>query len=114
MTDHEKLCKEFCKLTGRCWHEWDGVKTPDFHEIKCTCGYSEVTFLLNKHINENNPTYENPADVLRVIIKDLGFVTTSEFFSLNRESKEMIDVDMILEKDALLKAAVNWLKEGKK
>jgi EAL domain-containing protein (putative c-di-GMP-specific phosphodiesterase class I) len=54
------------------------------------------------------------ADVLRIMVKDLGFITTQEFFVLSKELKEMIDVDMIIKEDALLKAAVKWLKEEKK
>lgn len=62
--------------------------------------------LTRKHI-------DNTADVLRIMVKDLGFITTQEFFALNKESKEMIDVDMIIKEDALLKAAIKWLKEVK-
>ena len=56
----------------------------------------------------------NTADVLRIMVKDLGFITTQEFFVLSKELKEMIDVDMIIKEDALLKAAIKWLKEKKR
>jgi len=73
------------------------------HERLC----KEFYELTGKHI-------DNTADVLRIMVKDLGFITTQEFFVLSKELKEMIDVDMIIKEDALLKAAIKWLKEKKR
>ena len=68
-----------------------------------TCGENDVT----------NPTYENPADVLRKII-EIGlydeFMVKYGGLSKFGRHLDFILVDLILEPDALLKAAVEWLK----
>jgi len=115
MTDREQLCKEFTELTGGHWHEI-GKKG------KCSCGYSFFPDEIYYHLENNNSTYENPADVLRVIEKfDWSELFMAKlvygFEQPNIEGKDWdgcIPVGYILEPDALLKAAVEFLKEGKK
>ena len=109
MTDRDKLCREFTELTGGHWHELVQVHPAEYNVLTCvTCGENDVT----------NPTYENPADVLRVIEKfDWSELFMAKlvygFEQPNIEGKDWdgcIPVGYILEPDALLKAAVEWLK----
>jgi hypothetical protein len=64
-----------------------------------------------------NPTYENPADVLRKII-EIGlydeFIVEHGAVSKYGKHLDSILVDLIIEPDALLKAAVVFLKEERK
>jgi len=115
MTDREQLCKEFTLLTGGHWHEWELGIPPDTFLYQCKCGEIETDY-------NQNLSYENPADVLRVIEKfDWSELFMAKlvygFEQPNIEGKDWdgcIPVGYILEPDALLKAAVAFLKEGKK
>ena len=104
MTDREQLCKEFTELTGGHWHEWT-----EYQGNKCKCG-------LFRYRGTDNPTYENPADVLRVM-KGAGklddFLYWLRYFGQEAYDTSWIET-YIIEPDALLKAAVGFLKEGKK
>jgi hypothetical protein len=102
MTDREKLCKEFTELTGGHWHEWT-----EYQGNKCKCG-------LFRYRGTDNPTYENPADVLKKII-EIGLYDEFmvQYGGLSKFGRHLdcILVDLILEPDALLKAAVEFLRE---
>ena len=102
MTDREKLCKEFTELTGGHWHEWT-----EYQGNKCKCG-------LFRYRGTDNPTYDNPADVLRVMMKRDDYdVFIREGLQKEKwlEIEEFIEI-YIIEPDALLKVAVEFLKEA--
>jgi hypothetical protein len=104
MTDREQLCREFTELTGVHWHEWT-----EYQGNKCKCG-------LFRYRGTDNPTYDNPADVLRVMALRNDYDAFTRGF-LQREQWLLIEEFIekyILEPDSLLKAAVGFLKEGKK
>jgi hypothetical protein len=120
MTDREQLCKEFCELTGGHWHE---LKHLSGYEYVCNCGAAFNVFdprcvemTISQH-NSKNHTYFNPADVLKKII-EIGLYDEFmvQYGGLSKFGRHLdcILVDLILEPDALLKAAVEFLKEGKK
>jgi hypothetical protein len=96
--DREKLCKEFTELTGGHWHEWT-----EYQGNKCKCG-------LFRYRGTDNPTYENPADVLRVF-DDIHKMSDFIFWLSNGEQYNRIHYTFIIEPDALLNAAVEFLKE---
>ena len=107
--DRDKLCREFTELTGGHWHEWKLYKDRDgFVRHSCICGANSI--------RDKNPTYENPADVLRKII-EIGLYDEFmvQYGGLSKFGRHLdsILVDLILEPDALLKAALEFLKEGK-
>ena len=103
MTDRDKLCREFTELTGGHWHELVQVHPAEYNVLTCvTCGENDVT----------NPTYENHADVLRVFEK-LNNLSGFIIYLNNGFSYSYIDYGYIIEPDALMKAAVEWLKEKK-
>jgi len=101
MTDREQLCKEFTELTGGHWHE----SVASGKDITCICDDCGKV--------HGNPTYENPADVLRKII-EIGLYDEFmvQYGGLSKFGRHLdsILVDLILEPDALLKVAVNFLK----
>ncbi len=106
MTDREKLCKEFTELTGGHWHE---DQKPEYCDGKLG-GRCKI-------MRDSNPTYENPADVLRSIIKSgLYNEFMAQYGGLSKFGRHLdsILVDLIIEQDALLKAAVEFLIERKK
>lgn len=119
ITDRTQLCKEFTELTGGHWHEFPRAQQYKdyFGNIcntnrgrRCACGVS-----FNSRYKSPNPTYENPADVLRKII-EIGlydeFIVEHGAVSKYGKHLDSILVDLIIEPDALLKAAVVFLKEG--
>ena len=104
MTDRELLCKRFTELTGGHWHE-------------------EVIYLA-----ESNPSFQNPADVLRVMFSIEPKIISKNF--VDRYGQWFDDIEqkghkireisipyfsskMIIEPDALLKAAIEFLEERK-
>jgi len=102
MTDRDKLCREFTELTGGHWHEWEL-----YQGNKCRCG-------IWRYFATENPTYTNPADVLRVMkpLDRINFI--SSLISQKIYSRDAIIasvIDLFIEPDALLKAAVEFLKE---
>ena len=121
--DREQLCREFTELTGGHWHDptWvnpNGIKFSGLYQ--CSCG-------IKSHFSDSsalvNPTYENPADVLRVMMarddwyildwaKPSGFVwNIGEPILCDQYAVGYnINSKYIIEPDALLKAAVEWLK----
>ena len=108
MTDREKLCKEFTELTGGHWHELVQVHPSEYNILTCVkCGENGCI----------NPTYENPADVLRKII-EIGLYDEFmvQYGGLSKFGRHLdsILVDLILEPDELMHVAVEFLKEGKK
>jgi hypothetical protein len=120
MTDRENLCREFTELTGVHWH--------DFGETKC--GENSIQFLHCRECNGYlpNPTYSNPADVLSRLYEYLtslqwdNFVEKCGLWHTNivmqdpdytTLRKPYIAMEMLIG-DSLLKAAVEFLKEGKK
>ena len=112
MTDREKLCKEFHKLTGGHWHEVSLHRDGINHQ--CSCGaviYDPRHY--NEHLSNKNPSYENHADVLRKII-EIGLYDEFmvQYGGLSKFGRHLdsILVDLILEPDALLKVAVNFLR----
>lgn len=109
MTDREQLCREFTELTGGHWH--------DFGETKC--GENSIQFLHCRECNGYlpNPTYSNPADVLRVMMVRDDWKKFAHSINVVYSASWIVShihIDLIIEPDALLKAAVEFLKEGKK
>jgi hypothetical protein len=108
MTDRENLCREFTEFTGGHWH--------DFGETKC--GENSIQFLHCRECNGYlpNPTYSNPADVLRVM-KGVGklddFLYWLRYFGQEAYDTSWIET-YIIEPDALMKAAIDFLKEREK
>lgn len=103
MTDREQLCREFTELTGGHWHEGNIYLDPktNYRSFGCKlCG----------SINPN-PTYDHSDDVLKVMI---GLGLCEEFLISLRQPPYYIAVDFIVLPDAMLKAAVTFLKERKK
>jgi len=110
MTDREQLCREFTELTGGHWHE-ELYSEDEFHIMQCSCGYHAYRYFENW-----NPSYDNPADVLSKII-EIGLYDEFmvQYGGLSKFGRHLdsILVDLIIEPDALLKAAVDFLKEEK-
>jgi hypothetical protein len=105
MTDREQLCREFTELTGGHWHE---QVNPEYCDGKLG-GRCKI-------IRDYNPTYTNPADVLRVMVDRDDY---DMFLREGLQRRYWLQIDefieeYILKPDALLKAAVAFLKEGKK
>lgn len=104
--DREQLCREFTELTGGHWHEFTTKNWVTSCDVCHKIHSAEYT----------NPTYENPADVLRVII-EIGLYDEFmvQYGGLSKFGRHLdsILVDLILEPDALLKVAVDFLKEEK-
>jgi len=120
MTEREQLCKEFTELTGRHWHE-ELYPEDKFHIIQCKCGLSKY-----RNFGNWNPTYENPADVLRVMFKFLSvecwllFIKkyglwhtekTQQGNDFTEVKRPYIPIEL-LKGDTLLKTAVEFLKKG--
>lgn len=115
MTDRELLCKEFCELTGGQYHE---LKQVGVYEYACDCGASFnifdprcVDMVVAKHVSLNS-TYENPADVLRIMEKRKDY---KYFAALIGKYSEVwgtvyIDSNYILKPDALFQAAIDFLR----
>jgi hypothetical protein len=118
MTDRENLCKEFCELTGGHWHE---LKHLSGYEYVCNCGAAFNVFdprcvemTISQH-NSKNPTYTNPTDVLGVMMDRLDWrLFQPKIGVVYDDGQFMIAFGYVMEPDALLKAAVDFLKEGKK
>lgn len=130
MTDREQLCREFTELTGGHWHE---LKHLSDYEYVCNCGAAFNVFdprcvemTISQH-NSKNPTYTNPADVLSRLYEYLtslqwdNFVEKCGLWHTNivmqdpdytTLRKPYIAMEMLIG-DSLLKAAVDFLKEGK-
>jgi len=117
MTNREQLCREFTELTGGHWHKVKWVNDSDAllgAYYVCECGvksnFSDSRVL-------TNPTYENPADVLRVMKKQSEYYKFRDYYLLTKcicgDFKVWVPEELILEPDALLKAAVEWMKERK-
>jgi hypothetical protein len=115
MTDREKLCKEFTELTGGHWHE---DQKPEYCDGKLG-GRCKI-------MRDSNPTYENPADVLRVMFKFLSvecwllFIKkyglwhtekTQQGNDFTEVKRPYIPIEL-LKGDTLLKTAVEFLKKG--
>ena len=125
MTDREQLCKEFTELTGGHWHEI--VPSNKYGNPVCSCG-REILLPDFIHLAINNCRYDNPADMLRVMMarKDFGDFMVIKIHNFHQDIlkllhgservrlQENIPISYIIEPDALLKAAVAFLKEGKK
>jgi hypothetical protein len=102
MTDRENLCREFTELTGGHWHE--DVK-PEYCDGKLG-GRCKI-------IRDSNPDYTNPADVLRVMMVRDDY---DMFLRDGLQRRYWLQIDefieeYILKPDAMLKAAVSFLKE---
>lgn len=115
-TDHNQLCKEFTELTGGHWHEWRIHYTPNGSKFYCRC-HSDI--YLEAMELPDNPTYDNAAGVLMVMMKrddwkefllEIGGVDRDWMFD---NTGDQITILYIIEPDALLKAAVEFLKEEK-
>ena len=106
MTDREQLCKWFTELTGGHWHEWT-MQRGGYNG--CNCGVIFTDY------NENID-YTNPADVLRVMMERDDF---DDFLIIGLQKNHWLELEefienYIIEPDALLKAAVTFLKEERK
>ena len=106
--DREQLCREFTELTGGHWHEWRIHYTPNGSKFYCRC-HSDI--YLEAMELPDNPTYENPADVLKAMMKRDDYDDFLRELQKNHwlEIEEFIE-KYIIEPGALLKAAVEWLK----
>jgi len=104
MTDRDKLCREFTELTGGHWHELVQVHPSEYNILTCLkCGENGCI----------NPTYTNPADVLRVMMARDDwdkFADTISCGELMEPSYKCVGLEYIIEPDALLKVAAEWLK----
>jgi len=114
ITDRTQLCKEFTELTGGHWHVITAVEVSALRD-KAGISFGAALEALKDECK--NPTYENPADVLRKII-EIGlydeFIVEHGAVSKYGKHLDSILVDLIIEPDALLKAAVVFLKEERK
>ena len=111
MTEQERirLCKDFTLLTGGHWHDYKfGTKNGNSY-LKCSCGH--LAYL--GQFTKLNPTYINPADVLRIIIElpmYPDFIGWAEG-DIAYDGRCYMPIDYFLEKDKLLKTAIEYLKE---
>ena len=108
MTDREQLCKEFTELTGGHWHEWRIHYTPNGSKFYCRC-HSDI--YLEAMELPDNPTYDNPADVLRVMMeREDGIEFVEIVGGYDHCDWPYVKLAFIIEPDALLRKAVEWLK----
>jgi hypothetical protein len=110
-TTREELCKEFTKLTGGQWHDPDTERN-FYHHYMCSCGkeYGDFDHLISHCIDEN-PTYENPADILKVMMERHDHKMFCRKIGVIYDDGEfMIRSDFITEPDALLKATIEFLR----
>lgn len=102
LKDREQICREFHEACGGHWHEWK----LNSYILMCKCGEVYTDF------NEN-PSYENPIDVLRVMMnrKDWNkFACT--FFTPNFYLLEyFVHLSYLTEIDKLLITSYNWIKK---
>jgi hypothetical protein len=114
----EQELKEFCRLAGVHWHEWDGVETPVFHKIACTCGFEGITSILAKHIQASNPTFRYAEEVLEVMMKRNDKYDFIQSILPKVEFAEQIDVliyfyRFYIANDYILWwKAFEWMKKG--
>jgi hypothetical protein len=113
MTDREKLCREFTELIGGHWHE-----EPDYIIRRHGCRIC-LSF-------EPNPTYTNPADVLKVILdRNDAMDFVEKYFSCDEvllksytpQDRIYYFIDLLryfTEPDKLLQSAIEWMKEKRK
>ena len=117
--DRDKLCREFTELTGGHWHEFPRAQQYKdyFGNIcntnrgrRCACGVS-----FNSRYKSPNPTYENPADVLKAMMKRDDYDDFLRELQKNHwlEIEEFIE-KYIIEPDELMHVAVEFLKEERK
>lgn len=96
----------FTELTGGCWHERG--KRGRFTEICCKCG--------KKY--KRNPTYQNVADILRVMEARKDYYDFMEYIANRIDYQIPMNVlvyfinDYILNPSALLERAIEFLKKG--
>jgi hypothetical protein len=128
MNEREQLCKKFTLLTGGQWHDPDTERN-FYHHYMCSCGkeYGDFDHLISHCIDEN-PTYENPADILSELFRFLPsmewflFVKSYGLWHTNRikQGPDLIKIVKpyipieLLKGDTLLKTAVEFLIERKK
>jgi len=105
--DRTQLCKEFTELTGGHWHVITAVEVS---ALRYKAGISFGAALEALKDECKNPTYENPAEVLRVMTTFLPTSDYRRFQGTLCEYPDVIPVYAIIEPDALLKAAVEFLK----
>ena len=109
MNEREQLCKEFTELTGGHWHE---DQKPEYCDGKLG-GRCKI-------MRDSNPTYENPADVLRVIYDNFGDAELQSFLCWTGYYNQQDDYDLdwikdnLFEPDTLLKKAIEFLIEMEK
>lgn len=113
--DRELLCKEFHELNGGHWHVWEwknpkGVMFSGLYSCSCRIKTKRKEMYYN-------PTYHNPADVLEVMKGRDDYrqfiLSLSCHKTYDKDCDVMIPI-RYLEPDALLKVAVEFLKERKK
>jgi uncharacterized short protein YbdD (DUF466 family) len=109
MINREQLCKEFTELTGGHWHRV--VPSNKYGNSQCSCGKVLGIMDFLDHL-ELNSTYENPADVLKVMMKRNDY----DDFLASLQKTHWLEVDEFIEvyivkPDTLLKAAIEFLKE---
>ena len=110
MTDRTQLCKEFTVLTGGHWHEVSLHRDGINHQ--CSCGaviYGPRHY--NEHLSNKNPSYENPADVLRVMMeREDGIEFVEIVGGYDHCDWPYVKLAFIIEPDALMKQAVEFLR----
>lgn len=113
MTDREQLCREFTELTGGHWHEFLAENNGQYQYSCLNCVIYQSESDLKLHIKKSTPTYENPADVLKAMMKRDDYDDFLRELQKNHwlEIEEFIE-KYILEPDALLREAVAFLKEN--
>jgi hypothetical protein len=120
MTDREQLCKEFTELTGGQWHDPDAERN-FYYPYMCSCRkeYWDFDHLISHCISEN-PTYENPTNILKVIYDNFGDAELQSFLCWTGYYNQQDDYDLdwikdnLFEPDTLLKKAIEFLIEMEK
>lgn len=121
MTDREQLCKEFQELTGGHWHE---ITFEDIQTLSEKAGISLIAAKAALRDDYNNPTYDNPADVLKKMFKFLSVECWLLFIKKHglwhtektQQGNDFIEITRpyipieLLEGDIILKISIEFLK----
>ena len=104
---HSQKAEKFAKLAGIHWHE---IHKENEYFV-CSCGRIWLQAAITaKEMFHTNPTFSHPEEVLEVMCKREDYWV---FWDSLRTNATMIDIEYIIQQDALLDAAIEFL-EGKK
>lgn len=121
MNDRDELCKEFTQLTGGQWQE---ITFNDIQTVSEKAGISLIEAKAALRAEYNNPTYDNPADVLKKMFKFLSvecwllFIKkhglwhtekTQQGNDFTEITRPYIPIEL-LEGDTILKISIEFLK----